>query len=335
MLYAEFWCVVKTAPARSTAADATLFTPPAVNRLLNKTYLPLSVRSLISIKPPAAGAAAASSAAAAAASPAGHGDDDADDASPGGSFGSRRSLPRFSAVGHEPLEPSVARGLSRAAIEDGTARLPPFEPAELPPAAGLPPLMLSFGPSGKLTGQLVAVQVDEGRWAELSLSRSKAASFALRHEDVVYELAAQVTRAPADFHRTRLVTLLPRYVLLNSTPFDLVVGQAGHDAWFLMPRHRPHSPAQRLVWHWPSARHKRRLCVKVLDADGSEWLPCAPFKLGGGGGASSGLRCLIKSRHPSEPRKLRVLGVHLEVARRRLLWARERRAFTQYSLLQL
>ncbi|EOD06778.1 hypothetical protein EMIHUDRAFT_453400, partial [Emiliania huxleyi CCMP1516] len=173
--------------------------------------------------------------------------------------------------------------------------------------------MLSFGPSGKLTGQLVAVQVDEGRWAELSLSRSKAASFALRHEDVVYELAAQVTRAPADFHRTRLVTLLPRYVLLNSTPFDLVVGQAGHDAWFLMPRHRPHSPAQRLVWHWPSARHKRRLCVKVLDADGSEWLPCAPFKLGGGGGASSGLRCLIKSRHPSEPRKLRVLGVHLEV----------------------
>lgn len=219
MLYAEFWCVVKTAPALSTAADATLFTPPAVNRLLNKTHLPLSVRSLISIKPPAAGAAAASSAAAAAASPAGHGDDDADDASPGGSFGSRRSLPRFSAVGHEPLEPSVARGLSRAAIEDGTARLPPFEPAELPPAAGLPPLMLSFGPSGKLTGQLVAVQVDEGRWAELSLSRSKAASFALRHEDVVYELAAQVTRAPADFHRTRLVTLLPRYAPLNSTPF--------------------------------------------------------------------------------------------------------------------
>jgi len=75
----------------------------------------------------------------------------------------------------------------------------------------------------------VVRQVGDGRWADFALKRSSPAQLVLKTDGMAFAVTAAVTRAPGPYARTRLVTLLPRFVLLNTTPFDLLVGQDGHE----------------------------------------------------------------------------------------------------------
>ena len=81
----------------------------------------------------------------------------------------------------------------------------------------------------------------------------------------LYELVVTTARLPRELSRTYAVNILPRYVLINQTPWVLHVGQKSVDLW------RKLNPAvvgvrdggEPTVWHWPSAQHRRKMVVRV------------------------------------------------------------------------
>ena len=116
----------------------------------------------------------------------------------------------------------------------------------------------------------------------------------------MYELAFRISRGAGTFSYTRVVTIMPRYVLINHSPFDLEVTQSGlhlsteQDDWLQLPgcaaddleqgdlREHATCGARQIVWHWPSARLKRTLRLRVA---GGGWLPSASISLHGEPGA--------------------------------------------------
>ena len=120
----------------------------------------------------------------------------------------------------------------------------------------------------------------------------------------VYELAIRMRRAQNSFSHTRVVTILPRYVLINHSHVDLEVTQSGMerlagrfapgDCWVHLPKQEQDEKAPTpIVWHWPNGKLQRRMLR--LRVAGGGWLPSSGIDLGDSPG-----ECMVKCR-PAPP----------------------------------
>ena len=96
----------------------------------------------------------------------------------------------------------------------------------------------------------------------------------------LHEVVVVTQRMPLALSRTRMVTFLPRYVLVNETDLDLQVGQRTIDLWLLVPKREPDGTTEPIAWHWPSAQHWRRMVLKAV----------APKVISAGGMSGGGRR---------------------------------------------
>ena len=131
---------------------------------------------------------------------------------------------------------------------------------------------------------------------------------------MLLELVATTVRAPPPFHRTRIVNVMPRLVLVNLSKFDIHVAQLDADQAKHPPLLLPRQKAQALaddaahggiVWHWPDSRFRRRLRLRVAGGDaadgwgGGGWEWSAPFPIGDEAAAAIDVFMLKSRRKPS------------------------------------
>ena len=85
------------------------------------------------------------------------------------------------------------------------------------------------------------------------------------------EVGVAVTVARGAFHRTKIITLTPRYLIVNRMNRAVQVRQEGTAFALTLPA----GTENKVVWHWPDARKRRNLRVLPLRAPGDEqgWHP--------------------------------------------------------------
>lgn len=176
-----------------------------------------------------------------------------------------------------------------------------------------------FGPVSSLDKITLCSRVQDSEWCSsvdvaslktaaggtacISIEQEKPSS----HKDDAssprtrYDIGIQVGPGEGDFRRTMVLTLLPRYVLVNALPRALQFTQAAcRGRWEgVLP------PGARQAFHWPFAKSRRALNVRFLSSDpavGDEWIWSGDLKLDtvgevalklraatGGAGAGGGL----------------------------------------------
>ena len=105
------------------------------------------------------------------------------------------------------------------------------------------------------------------------------------------EVVVTTARMPREFYRTKLVNIMPRFVLTNETHMHLEISQQGVDTCFPLSSRSIDGESYPMIWHWPSASCPRRVLLRVLsrpvrqtetqlDEDGAGfYLPSLPFEL--------------------------------------------------------
>lgn len=186
----------------------------------------------------------------------------------------------------------------------------PFEYDPLEVTSG--PQMISFTrPNWEWPFNNASVKVaGDTRWSPpFQLDQPNTLSLDSRTGPGSYELGVECRFAPAPFHRTRLVFVCNRIVLVNQLEHELVYMQVGTDPT------RDQIAGQRVgagascVFHWPSRKHKRELLLRVMQTnDGSIWT--SPFAIEGD---TSGDHFVVKVRWPASG-----ITQHLNVALHRV-----------------
>ena len=212
------------------------------------------------------------------------------------------------------------------------------------------PVMLSYSANSGLIGDMISVRAHDGAgvatssWSRyLAISSRAPQPFTLKatvasHREalarsasrsgaepsvaaaadpahaMLLELVATTVRAPPPFHRTRIVNVMPRLVLVNLSKFDIHVAQLDADQAKHPPLLLPRQKAQALaddaahggiVWHWPDSRFRRRLRLRVAGGDaadgwgGGGWEWSAPFPIGDEAAAAIDVFMLKSRRKPS------------------------------------
>lgn len=166
----------------------------------------------------------------------------------------------------------------------------PYDPLEV--TSG--PLMISYTrPNWEWPFNNAAVKVQgESGWSRhFQLDQPHSVSLDSTSTQGCYELSTVSRFAPQPFHRTRLVFVCPRYVLVNETPFDMQYMQEG-----CLPRQAKMLPAgEKHTFHWTARKCKQALRVRVLrPSDGSMW--SSPFTID-----KAGEQFMVKARAPPSP----------------------------------
>ena len=83
----------------------------------------------------------------------------------------------------------------------------------------------------------------------------------------LYELGYDVVLGPGRFSRTRVVTFMPRFVVVNNTSHPLWYKQSGSDVFAVLA-----AGAER-PYHWASEEEAKRLRITLDRQAGWEWSP--------------------------------------------------------------
>lgn len=83
-----------------------------------------------------------------------------------------------------------------------------------------------------------------------------------------YTLGVEVSRGSGRFSRTKMVVLVPSFVLINASNRDLIFRQEGvsaENSTFSLPC------GTKQAFHWPSLRARQRLMARFIDSSGVLW----------------------------------------------------------------
>ncbi|CAN0480217.1 unnamed protein product, partial [Ectocarpus sp. 12 AP-2014] len=173
-----------------------------------------------------------------------------------------------------------------------------------------------FGPVESLDKMKLCSRVQDSEWCSsvdvaglktaaggtacISVEQEKPSSHREASPRTRYDIGIQVGPGEGDFRRTMVLTLLPRYVLINALPRTLEFTQASCGGRWrgVLP------PGARRAFHWPFAKDRRALNVRFLSESDNddEWIWSGDLKLdtvgevavklraatGGGGGGGPG-----------------------------------------------
>ncbi|CAM9721183.1 unnamed protein product [Scytosiphon promiscuus] len=150
-----------------------------------------------------------------------------------------------------------------------------------------------FGPAASLDKVKLCSRVQDSEWCSsvdvaslktaaggtacISVDQEKPSSHRDASPRTRYDIGLQVGPGEGDFRRTLVLTLLPRYVLINALPRTLEFTQASCGGRWrgVLP------PGARQAFHWPFARGRRALNVRFLSDtnDDDEWVWSGDLKL--------------------------------------------------------
>ncbi|CAN0371440.1 unnamed protein product, partial [Ascophyllum nodosum] len=153
-----------------------------------------------------------------------------------------------------------------------------------------------FSPAAVLGGFQLCSRTSDSEWCSpvdvaslkeatggttcISMAQEKPSTFRDSAPRKQYDVGIQVGPGEGDFRRTLVLTLVPRYVLVNALPDALEFTQAGCGGRLkgVLP------PGSRQAFHWPFANQRRALSVRFQSnaaglAEGDEWLWSGDLKL--------------------------------------------------------
>jgi len=108
------------------------------------------------------------------------------------------------------------------------------------------------------------------------------------------DLGAKLVPLEHKFGRSLLLTIAPRYVLLNRTAKPLLFRQQGHAGYVELA---PFETERRLVpIHWHDSQRPRYICFRRLER-GEEWSGRVPFESSGTGPLAGGAELSIRLRN--------------------------------------
>ncbi|CAM9649737.1 unnamed protein product, partial [Ectocarpus fasciculatus] len=150
-----------------------------------------------------------------------------------------------------------------------------------------------FGPVESLDKMKLCSRVQDSEWCSsvdvaglktaaggtacISVEQEKPSSHREASPRTRYDIGIQVGPGEGDFRRTMVLTLLPRYVLINALPRTLEFTQASCGGRWrgVLP------PGARRAFHWPFAKDRRALNVRFLSESDNddEWIWSGDLKL--------------------------------------------------------
>eukprot|EP00850_Spirogloea_muscicola_P001736 SM000006S19501 [mRNA] locus=s6:1093208:1119415:+ [translate_table: standard] len=80
-----------------------------------------------------------------------------------------------------------------------------------------------------------------------------------------YEFGVEISLAPSPFHRTKVVTITPRFVLKNRTGMPLLFKQVSAQVEQVLANEAT------VAYHWDSDKGEESLCIKPTDGDSWDW----------------------------------------------------------------
>ncbi|CBN77552.1 conserved unknown protein [Ectocarpus siliculosus] len=152
---------------------------------------------------------------------------------------------------------------------------------------------IMFGPVESLDKMKLCSRVQDSEWCSsvdvaglktaaggtacISVEQEKPSSHREASPRTRYDIGIQVGPGEGDFRRTMVLTLLPRYVLINALPRTLEFTQASCGGRWrgVLP------PGARRAFHWPFAKDRRALNVRFLSESDNddEWIWSGDLKL--------------------------------------------------------
>ncbi|CAM9662942.1 unnamed protein product, partial [Phaeothamnion confervicola] len=136
---------------------------------------------------------------------------------------------------------------------------------------------MPFSPPVGLGGTQISCRVVDSEWsAPFEVARQKAADglvtcVTLRHGGgrvprlrTEYDMGIHVATGDGTYRHTLVLTLVPRFVLVNRLPASVEITQSGcADLW-----RRTLPPGERCAFHWPFAGEKRLLQIRFAGGGG-------------------------------------------------------------------
>ncbi|PRP86239.1 vacuolar protein sorting-associated protein 13 family protein, partial [Planoprotostelium fungivorum] len=132
------------------------------------------------------------------------------------------------------------------------------------------PLMFSYS-SPHMFESKTCIRVENSTWSKgitldspgmigyLEISDRRRSN---KKEDRLYQLGVRIDLAPSQFFRTKIVTISPRFILVNNTQLNLHYRQKGEEGNHSLPPHHE------IPWHWTNRDGSREICIRL---NGSEW----------------------------------------------------------------
>lgn len=157
------------------------------------------------------------------------------------------------------------------------------------------PLLSMFACDGEALsgGNKCSVKINKSNWSKEVALDSVGGSGSIDVQDYddngnlrrVYDLGVSIANAPGRFRCSKVVTFVPRYVIVNATAVSLQLTQqlsSSSTSAFQSGQHAGASvvqeikPGEKLSFHWPQPGSARRLCVR---STGNGWRWSGPFSL--------------------------------------------------------
>eukprot|EP00850_Spirogloea_muscicola_P012926 SM000085S23276 [mRNA] locus=s85:540482:567052:+ [translate_table: standard] len=119
-----------------------------------------------------------------------------------------------------------------------------------------------------------------------------------------YEFGVEISLAPSPFHRTKVVTITPRFVLKNRTGMPLLFKQASTQVEQVLANEAT------VAYHWDSDKGEESLCIKPTDGDSWDWSGAFDIDKAGELGLrihnkqTGGMRIIIVDVSPNGPSAL-------------------------------